>query len=251
MATIVPNEAATVLGEAGILLRELFTWILPTALFWIICPIVVVKSSGATVDVCCRIITQNFRRSVPFEHWSSWCWYGTVYMAYILLNVLCFFKVIVSKLDEAKDPGSFKVALSFVLAMTVVHISLISVVATAYLFGTLWQYLRSGNSTHSRSFKVKQDRKMAEDFGAEKVVSKGEERAYINDSEDTLDDWRSVSSDGDDGPSFLERMDEHHAMNKRSLAVVSQRGQERTADYYGQRRQGTVQQRDEGEWRFG
>ncbi|KAK5741217.1 hypothetical protein LTR17_004157 [Elasticomyces elasticus] len=213
MATIVPNEAATVIGEAGILLRELFTWILPTALFWIICPIVVVKSSGATIDVCCRIITQNFRR------------------------------IIVSKLDEAKDPGSFKIALSFVLAMTVVHISLISVVATAYLFGTLWQYLRSGTSTHSRLYKVKQDRKMAEDFGAEKVVSKGEERAYIDDSEDTLDDWQSVSSEGDDGPSFLERMDEHHAMNKRSLAVVPQRGQERIADYYEGCRQGEEQQR--------
>ncbi|KAK4974988.1 hypothetical protein LTR42_004197 [Elasticomyces elasticus] len=242
MATIVLTETATLHGQAGILLRELFTWILPTALFWILCPIVVVKSSGATIDICCRIFTQNFRRSVSFEHWSSWCWYATVYMAYTLLNVLCFSKVIVSKLDEAKDPGSFKIALSFVLAMTVVHISLISVVATAYLFGTLWQYLRSGNSTHSRSYKVKQDRKMAEDFGAEKVVSKGEERAYIDDSEDTLDEWQSVSSEGDDGPSFLERMDEHHAKNKRSLAVVRQRGQERIAGYYEECRQGVEQQ---------
>ncbi|KAK5733939.1 hypothetical protein LTR17_009346 [Elasticomyces elasticus] len=82
---------------------------------------------------------------------------------------------------------------------------------------------------------------VAEDFGGEKVFSRGEERAYIDDPEDTVDDGQSVLSEGDDGPSFLERMDEHHAMNKGSLAVVRQRGQERVAGHYGGCHQGAVQ----------
>ncbi|KAK5713155.1 hypothetical protein LTR15_011517 [Elasticomyces elasticus] len=243
MATTVLNQAATVLSEAGILLSDLFTQVLPTALFWITCFIVVATISFKTPNVCYRVVTQNFRQRISFEHQFERNRFMSASVAYVIVNMIAFIMFCSIKLDRSDGPGPGIVGLSCILAMIVVHICVVGVVAIGCRFRTLWQSFSSAILTDFRPFKTEQDRKMAEDLGSKKRASKVEERTCINDSEDTTDDWQPVSSDADTESSFLKRIDEHHAEINRSLAGGRQRRQERTADYYGQRRQGTVQQR--------
>ncbi|KAK3639434.1 hypothetical protein LTR22_017468 [Elasticomyces elasticus] len=222
MATTVLNQAATVLGEAGILLSDLFTQVLPTALFWITCSIVVATISFKTPN--------NFRQRISFEHQFERNRFMSASVAYVIVNMIAFIMFCSIKLDRSDGPGPGIVGLSYMLAMIVVHICVVGVVAIGCRFRRVWKSFSSAILTDFRPSKTERDIKRAEDLGSEKVVSKVEERAYIDDSGDTMNDWQPVSSDVDTESSFLKRIDEHHAKNKRSLAAVRQRQQERTAD---------------------
>ncbi|KAK5741216.1 hypothetical protein LTR17_004156 [Elasticomyces elasticus] len=191
-------EQQTILSVAANAIDELFAWLVPTLLiwliphliFWILCVVAVVGVSVGAVNIHYQLVLKALDSSYSFSRKMSGSDANIAGAVIIpLLSLFYLFVRCVNRLNKAASseeiedewPGSVKIGLGYVLAITFGHILLVIVMAMGCVALGCWRYLSGKNAVRAEGTDL---------LPFERDVK----------TECTLGDWQSVGSDSEKEP---------------------------------------------------
>ncbi|KAK3638228.1 hypothetical protein LTR56_013257 [Elasticomyces elasticus] len=188
----------TILSVTANAIDELFAWLVPTLLiwliphliFWIICVVAVIGVSVGAVNVHYQLVSKALDSSYSFSRKMSGSDANKAGAVIIpLLSLFYLFVRCVNLLNKAASseeiedewPGSVKIGVGYVLAITCGHILLVIVMAMGCVALGGWRYLSGKNAVRAE--------------GTDLLPFERDSK-----TECTLGDWQCVGSNSEQEP---------------------------------------------------